>query len=138
MCCLTLFNIPQTHCPLLILDPGASHSNELTQLSGLLFLLLSDFQQSAVACKRRGKTAHFRRLSGPLLVPAPASDPVLLPLVLRLPLPLVLWLLRFLPRLPFSSSSTCSASSVVIGGGTDIGDELPILISEFINLRFLL
>ena len=36
-----------------------------------------------------------------------------------------------------SSSSTCCASSVGIGGGADFVDELPILLQKFINLRLL-
>ena len=37
-----------------------------------------------------------------------------------------------------SSSSTYFASSFGIGGGANFGDELPILIQKFINLRLLL
>ena len=37
-----------------------------------------------------------------------------------------------------SSSSTCCASSVGIGGGADFVDDLTILLQQFINLRLLL
>ena len=37
-----------------------------------------------------------------------------------------------------SSSFSCSASSFGIGGGADFGDELPILLQQFINLRLML
>ena len=37
-----------------------------------------------------------------------------------------------------SSSSTCCASSVGIGGGADFVDEVDIMLQQFINLRLLL
>ena len=96
-----LFTIPLIPGSLLLMDPDVCHSSNADQLSGLFLFFFNNYQQSAVACERRGHTAHLGRLFVLLLVESAVSGTVSLLLVLWLPV--LLRFPRYLPRWAFSA-----------------------------------
>ena len=104
----------------LLIDPGVCHSSNDDKLSGCLLLFLSNSQQSAVACEKRGQTAHLGRLFVLLLVAAVVSGLVSLMLVLRLPV--LLWLPRYLPQWPFPAPALVGPPVLIL---------LPILLMSW-------